>query len=229
MAYHLILKLLELLFPTRCVSCGVSGELLCEDCLARFESLDRFYCVVCNKPAVGGFTHPGCATRYTPERALSAFWYRGPIKETLKALKYKRIWTLAELLAQLLVEDLEEKGINFGAEATVVPVPLSFWRKGKRGFNQAELLARASGKRLDLPVKTDLLRRVKETPSQTELKRKERAENVKGAFKVQEKLQGEDLLLIDDVLTTGETAKECTRVLKKAGAGQVWVLTFAKD
>lgn len=222
-------KLTEWIFPTRCVSCGASGKLLCESCLTKLKSLDKLYCVVCGEPAVGGFTHPGCATRYTPERVLSAFWYRGAAKDVVKALKYKRVWTLAKLLSQLLVEDLEEKGVSFGVEAVVTPVPLAFWRRGKRGFNQAELLAKALGERLGLSVRTDLLKRVKETPSQTGLTRKERARNVKRAFKVRGELQGGDLLLIDDILTTGETVRECTRVLKKAGAGQVWVLTFAKD
>jgi len=222
-------RVLELLFPTRCVSCGASGKLLCESCLARLKSLDKLYCVVCGKPAVGGFTHPGCATRYTPERVLSAFWYRGPAKKAIKTLKYKRVWTLAKLLSQLLVEDLEEKGVSFGVEAVIIPVPLAFWRRGKRGFNQAELLAKTLGERLNLSVKTNLLERAKETPSQTGLTRKERAKNVKGAFKVQRELRREDLLLVDDILTTGETVRECARILKKAGAGQVWVLTFAKD
>lgn len=222
-------KLIELIFPTRCISCRSLGSLFCEDCLSRLKPLDKFYCLICEKPAVGGFTHPGCATRYTPERSLSSFWYRGSAKRAIKALKYKKIWLLAGLLSQLLADDLQEKGISFGEGAIIVPVPLSFWRKGKRGFNQTELLGLALKDQLGLLFRADLLERVKETLSQTGLSREERVKNIKSAFKVRESLQGEDLLLIDDVLTTGETVRECSRVLKKAGAGQVWVLTFAKD
>lgn len=221
--------LTELLFPTHCVSCKARGALICENCLSKLSSLDKLYCVVCGKAAVGGFTHPGCATRYTPERALSGFWYRGPVRAVIKALKYKGIWPLAKTAAKILLDDLEEKGAAFGREAVVVPVPLSFWRRGKRGYNQAELLARGLGEQLELPVRVDLLKRVKDTPSQTGLDRRERAKNVKGAFAAGERINGEDILLVDDVATTGATAIGCSRTLKKAGAGQVWVMTFAKD
>lgn len=221
--------ILELLFPTHCASCGKRGELFCESCVLKMESLDKFYCAVCGKAAVGGFTHPGCATCYTPERALSGFWYRGPVRGIIKALKYKGIYPLAGIAAQILVDDLAEKGVEFGEKAIVIPVPLSFWRRGKRGYNQSELLARGLGEKLGLTVKTDLLKRVKDTPSQTGLKRPERARNVRGAFIVKGKLRGEDILLVDDVATTGATTIECARTLKKSGAGQVWVLTFAKD
>lgn len=228
-------KFLELLFPTRCVICKVRGSLLCQECTARLPALDKEFCVICDKPAVGGFTHPGCATRYTPERALSGFWYRDPVPKIVQTLKFRGIYPLATLLANFLVENLEERGVTFGGEALLVPIPLSFWRKGVRGYNQAELLARGLGERLHLEVDPAILQKVKDTEplAQKGATREERLRRVRGAFAVpgnrKEAIQGKDVLLVDDVLTSGATTREATRVLKKAGAKQVWVLTFAKS
>jgi len=227
--------LLELLFPTRCVSCRTLGKLLCEECASKLQPLDKEFCIVCGKPAVGGFTHPGCATRYTPERAISGFWYRDPAPKIIQALKFKGIYPLSALLAELLVENLTERRVIFGNEAVFVPIPLSFWRRGMRGFNQSELLAKALGERLSLEVDTDALQKQREVEplAQKGVKRQERARRVRGAFSVpqdkKELIEGKDILLVDDVLTTGATVREAAKVLKKAGAKQVWVLTFAKD
>lgn len=222
-------KIIGLVFPTRCVACGRGDLLLCEECQGKLESLEEFYCIVCDRPAVGGFTHPGCATRYTPERALSGFLYSGPARELIQSLKYKRLRPLVQIMADLLIEDLEEKGIDFGKEAVVVPIPLSFWREGSRGFNQAELLGKALAEQLGLAFRTDLLQKIKDTPSQVGLPREERLKNVRGVFAAKGPLDGRDILLVDDVTTTGVTAGEAAKVLKKSGAGQVWVLAFAKD
>ncbi|GMR18914.1 MAG: ComF family protein [Patescibacteria group bacterium] len=222
-------RLAELVYPTRCVSCAESGTLFCERCQGKLEPLDRWFCVVCGKAAVGGFTHPGCATRYTPERVLAGFFYRGSARNLIKALKYRRIRPVAKVLAELLVEDLAGQGVDLGPHTLVAPVPLSFWREGARGFNQSFLLAEAVAKRLNLPSRPRLLRKVKDTPSQVSLTKPERAANVRGTFAVPARLGGEDVLLVDDVLTTGATVREAVKALKKAGAGQVWVLTFSKD
>jgi len=231
----LLPNLLEILFPTRCVVCKRRGALLCQECVAKLPALDKEFCIVCDKPAVGGFTHPGCATRYTPERAFSGFWYRGPVPQIIKTLKFRGIYPLAALLADLLVEELEERGMSFGEEALLVPIPLSFWRKGKRGYNQAELLARGLGERLSLKVDPSILRKVKDTEplAQKGITREERLRRVRGVFDVPKDkmgaLEDKDILLVDDVLTSGATTREAARVLKKAGARQVWVLTFAKS
>jgi len=221
-------RLLEIVFPTRCVSCGAGGELLCEECRSALPPLGVHLCVVCGKPVLGGFTHPRCRTRLAPERALAGFAYRGPVRKLVKSLKYRGIRGTAGVMADLMAEDLEEREISFGTKAVIVPVPLSFWRKGSRGFNQAALLGEALAERLDIEFRDGVLKRVKDTPSQVSLGRRERSRNVRGAFS-SSPLNGEDIVLVDDVLTTGATAREAARALKKAGAGQVWVLAFARD
>jgi competence protein ComFC len=232
---RLLPKLLGFLFPTRCVVCGAKGSLLCQECAAKLPALDKEFCIVCDKPAVGGFTHPICATRYTPERVLSGFWYRGSVPKVIGALKFKGLYPLGVLLADLLVENLKERGITFGGEALLVPVPLSFWRKGSRGYNQAELLARGLGEQLNLEVDPSALRKTKDTEplAQKGVTREERKRRVRGVFAVPKRkekaIKGKDILLVDDTLTSGATTREATRVLKRAGARQVWVLTFAKQ
>ena len=229
MAASLVNWLLELTFPTRCVSCAKKGKLLCDDCEGKLSPLSFFSCLVCGKPSLGGFTHPTCSDRFNPERNLSFFSYRGPARSLIKALKYQGLRSVAELMAELVLEDLAEKGITFGRSAWVVPIPLSFWRQNERGFNQAEIFARALAKNLKLKILPSLLKRVKNTSSQTALSKEERSQNVHGAFAVTRRIRKKDILLVDDVLTTGATVREAARILKKKGAKQVWVLTFSLD
>src|SRR3990170_6923124 len=167
-------NLLEIIFPTRCVSCGRGGNLLCPDCESKLVPLESLSCIVCGRPAVGGVTHPICRSRWAPERFLAAFPYQGPARRLVQALKYKRLRAVAKIMAELFVGELHEMGIEFGPQARVVPIPLSFWRKSSRGFNQAELLARALGESLGLDFRAELLRRVKDTSSQVSLTRPER-------------------------------------------------------
>jgi len=222
-------NLLEIIFPTRCVSCGRGGNLLCPDCESKLVPLESLSCIVCGRPAVGGITHPICRSRWAPERFLAAFPYRGPARRLVQALKYKRLRAVAKIMAELLIGEMREIGVDFGPQAQAVPIPLSFWRQGARGFNQAELLARALAEELKLDFRPKILRKIRDTSSQVSLSRPERQENVRGVFSVSAELHGEDILLVDDVVTTGATAREAARTLKKAGAGQVWVLAFAQD
>jgi ComF family protein len=222
-------KFLEFVYPTRCVSCGAGGELLCGECAEELAPLARWNCLVCGRPAVGGVTHSVCRSRWAPERFLAAFPYRGPARRLVQALKYRRLRRVAQIMANFLINELQEVGVEFGPQARVAPIPLSFWRKNSRGFNQAELLARELAKGLGLEFRPELLRKVRDTSSQVSLTRPERKANVRGVFAVSGKLSGEDILLVDDVVTTGATVREAARMLKKAGARQVWVLAFAQD
>jgi competence protein ComFC len=115
----------------------------------------------------------------------------------------------------------------------VVPVPLHSSKRRERGFNQAELIARAALKRNALPTAkfaADVLERTRPTVSQIGLTRSQRVENIRGAFRVRHpsRVLGRSVLLIDDVLTTGTTVSECARILRKAGAEKVWVVTVAR-
>lgn len=111
----------------------------------------------------------------------------------------------------------------------MVPVPMHWWKRLRRGFNQSERIARVLARRAKLPLKTDILRRVRGTRVQAGLTHTERQANIAGAFRIRSKqpLQGKRVLLVDDVFTTGATASACAKALKKAGASSVVLLTLA--
>ena len=224
-------SVLDFVFPLRCPGCNKKGTWFCEDCLGKLSFLETFSCAVCGKNAIKGITHPSCQGRYTLDRMVSVYQYKGAIRKAIHWLKYKEVTGLAKILSDLMVEEVRELGIEFGPETIIIPVPLHWRRAWDRGFNQAELLARPFGKSFNLEVRDDLLRRARNTEFQTKLKWDERQANVSGAFAVPEKkkeeVKGRDFLLIDDVRTTGATLNACANALKRAGAYYVWALTLA--
>ena len=154
------------------------------------------------------------------------------LRELIHLFKYERIEPAARILGSMLAEGIHKLDLPAGS-VLVVPVPLHGSKKRDRGFNQAELIARSALKQAELPcaaLATDLLERIRPTVSQIGLTRPQRAENIRGAFRVKHltKVAGRKVLLVDDVLTTGTTANECARILLKAGAEKVWVATVAR-
>ncbi len=155
--------------------------------------------------------------------------YRGLLREVIHRFKYQGQTFLARPLAQMLTAPGKEL-VSFHKTEVIIPVPLHHLRLRHRGFNQAALLANRLGSNLRISVDYSSLTRSRWTEPQAGLSRKQRAANVKGAFNVKgsEKVRGINVLLIDDVLTTGETVNQCVLVLKNAGASQVAVLTVAR-
>jgi ComF family protein len=135
---------------------------------------------------------------------------------------------VAETLATLMARHLADAD----GGALLVPVPLHRWRIWKRGYNQSAIIAQALSRRTGLGLAPDLLRRVKATPPLRGLGRRERAETVRGAFRVpvhaKEQIRGRSLILVDDVYTSGATAGACAKTLKRAGAARVDVLCWAR-
>jgi ComF family protein len=152
-------------------------------------------------------------------------------------LKYKHVKPAADFLGALIAESATVLLPQMGEEILVVPVPLYKGKLRERGFNQAEMLAHATVSRLSkqtkgkkFELKTSALFRRRATESQVGMTREQRKTNLRGAFAVPRKnaVKGKEILLIDDVLTTGATVGECARVLRRAGATQVWVATAAR-
>jgi ComF family protein len=168
-------------------------------------------------------------------RATAYGSYEGGLRELIHLLKYGGIRPAANVLGRMLAEAIGELVPNFPSDSVaVVPVPLYRTKLREREFNHAELIARAAIKlspdssRLHLCA--GVLERRRETPSQTGLTRHQRRQNVKGAFGVAqpEAVKGREVLVVDDVFTTGATVSECARVLRRAGASRVWVATVAR-
>lgn len=226
--------LLDFIIPPRCVHCGRIGPLFCQNCLTEIEYLESALCPVCTRPAIDGFTHPVCRTLFTPDRLFCPFYYRGPIASAIKKLKYKKeVLAVSRPLIELLLEEVEEQALSLGEKAIVVPIPLYPLRKLERGYNQSEVLAKDFADGLGIRIETNWLKRVRPTKSQTKLKLEERRKNVRRAFAVpqryKEEIKGEDIILFDDVFTSGATSREAARVLKKAGARFLYIVAVAKD
>jgi ComF family protein len=152
--------------------------------------------------------------------------YQGGVAEALQRFKYQGEIQLADLFGRFWKKEYWE---GFSVEA-IIPVPLHLSRLRKRGFNQALVLGRILGRKMGKPVLMKGLKRIRNTIPQVQLDHSQREKNVRGAFVVGDpnEIKGKDLLLVDDVFTTGATVNECAKVLKKAGAGQVFVLTLAR-
>ena len=188
----------------------------------RLERLEPPFCPQCGEPAAAieglcGFCRKG---DYRFDFARSALLFSGTLREIIHHLKYADRVSLANPLGDILKECLDSEPFTGNR---IIPVPLHRRRERQRGFNQAELIAA----RLGRPLATRLLRRRKNTPTQTGLSRGERKRNLAGAFEVRGPVDG-TVILVDDVFTTGSTMNEIARTLKRAGAQRVEVLTVAR-
>lgn len=157
--------------------------------------------------------------------ARAAGLYTGPLRDAVQRFKFGRRPALARPLAALV---LEQCAAAVPPAATFVPVPLARERERERGFNQAALVAERVARALGRPLSPRWLRRTRATVAQTELDAAARRANVRGAFVASPSAAGADVVLVDDVLTTGATAGECARALRAAGARSVGVLTVAR-
>lgn len=228
---------LDLIYPKKCLGCGRSGGYFCSGCLNLVSLEQNRICPVCERPALGGFTHPGCLSSYSLDGFTAVFAYRGLIKKAIKKLKYKFVSDLASDLVELFLsfcgEDKAFSDFCRQKEVFLVPIPLHPSRFRWRGFNQAELLGKMIAGNLGINFSSDLLLRIKNTKPQVELSEKERQKNIKDAFKINRDhksfiINHQSLIIFDDVWTSGATLREAAKVLKRNGAKKVWGLTTAR-
>jgi ComF family protein len=164
-----------------------------------------------------------CVKKAPPfSKVMNYGLYEGALADAINHLKFHGLKRLARPLGRLLLS-FDLPGID-----CIIPVPLSIKRLRERGFNQSLLIAKVISEEIKVPLMMDVLLKRKETPPQTSLTAKERLSNLKKAFVVKGNIQGLSLLLVDDVMTTGATVTECSKMLIKAGAKEVIVLTLAR-
>jgi len=220
---------LDLLFPKWCVGCGKEGDFICDSCRRAILRIVPPLCPRCGKPQLSGILCPGCSSWQAEIDGIRApFQFDGAIRQAIHQLKYKNLRALAEPLATLLRDYFIANPVP--AE-TLVPVPLHRKRLRERSYNQSSLLAEELGKLLGLPVVRDCLIRKQHTPPQARTSTiKERRHNVSGAFACRDqRLRARQVLLIDDVATSGATLDACAAALKANGATSVWGLVLARE
>jgi ComF family protein len=224
--------LLELLYPPACVACDevLSGAgFFCEACAAETLETPSPHCRCCSEP--GRFPSgrcPRCAARPPPfSGAYAPFEHEGAVARAIHRFKYEQRPDLARPLASLLASHATD--FLLGARGVLVPAPLHVRRYRERGYDQATLLAVELSAVLRRPVHDDWLTRTRETARQVGLSEDARDANVRGAFEAARAVQGHEVVLVDDVYTTGSTASEATRQLLEAGASRVAVLTLARQ
>lgn len=218
-------RTLDLLYPRTCVGCGRLGAFLCGGCRDGLPAVPRPACSACGLPQTGR-TCAACAEHpLALDRLASAFEYRDVVRTAVLYLKYRGISGLAEELGHLMA------AAYAGPGGLVVPVPLHRDRLRERGYNQAEQLARSLARETGFPMAEHGLLRAVATPPQARLtERTQRFRNMEGAFRaVPELVAGHDVLLIDDVATTGATVNACAMALRAAGARSVAAFTFARQ
>jgi ComF family protein len=212
--FPLIEAMLNLLFPPRCVECSTSGHWLCPDCLDQILFFEPPW--------------PPFLDDVWPLQGIRAAAHlSGPLRKAVHRFKYTGLRSLASTLGEILYDCWEAEPWPVDI---VVPVPLHPQRVRERGYNQSLLLARELARYTALPVIEEVLLRISPTPPQVGLSAAQRAENVRHAFSCRDdSLRGAQILLVDDVLTTGATMRACGSALLEGEAGAVWGLTLAHD
>lgn len=221
---------LDLIFPGKCLACGEPSPFLphrpfCAECWGKIAPYSGPACEICGEPFTSehGINCSNCLKdppHFT--KAYSFGLYGGILEEAIKTFKFGKQKTLAHPLSEILcsIKDLPEVD-------AVLAVPLTKKALLERGFNQSLLLAKEFSRLKRIPLFPHVLTKIKDTNPQAMMNRKERIKNLRGAFSAQG-VQGKRIMLVDDVMTTGATMRECSRALIKAGASQVFTITLAR-
>ncbi len=216
---------LQSLTTQPCALCAApcTGEILCAACIADLPRLPRQRCPQCALPTPHGEVCGACLKRPPRfERCRAVFAYAFPVDALVQRLKYASELSLAGFMAR----QLEWEVAPHPLPDLILPMPLHPRRLGERGFNQSLEIGRILARRLHVPMRAQVCRRIRDTPAQAGLDLKERRRNLRGAFRCEEGLRGMRVALLDDVLTTGASLDELAHAARQAGAWEVeaWVV-----
>ena len=201
---------LNLIFPPKCVRCGNVGEFLCPNCLRRCLILDN------NRFGLRGL------------KVFSCFEYEGLARKIIRMSKYSsRQFAALKILTEYGMLFARNYGLAYKG-FYVTSIPLSTHKYKKRGFNQAEIIAKTLAATFNLKYVGSILNRHKETRSQFHLPREERLKNIKNAFSCDKNLKERKILIVDDICTSGATLLESARALHQAGAAEIQAFTLCK-
>jgi ComF family protein len=251
-------NLMDIIFTPKCAFCGRLGKNICTDCLLLCNRQKHQKCIVCDKISSYGYTHEYCAyiekrireepRRYQPRRTshkilptsihpptqlLSCYEYAGLVRKGITKAKYgRKKFVILKTLSQRGILDIVSQYHDIASLSTnsiLVPIPSSRSNMKVRGFNQAEVVAKEFCKVLGLPLKTNLLKRKLDTKRQHSKTREDRIKNVSNAFAVSANLaRNKEILLVDDICTTGATLLAASTTLYAAGVKEVRCLVLSK-
>lgn len=228
--------LFDFLFPKRCIGCKKQGSYFCPSCVESAKPHFPQVCPVCERPSPDGVRHKYCDKHQTPSGLHSIWAYEGAPRKLIIKLKYRFISDITDELAEIVTNSLKSykslagNSVWLEEKVTVIPIPLHWKRENWRGFNQSEELGKRIASKMGWDF-TNLLIRAKHTAHQVGLRGKSRRENVQGVFTPKtDPLTSyhPNILLFDDVWTTGATMKEAVRILKLAGVRHIWCLTLCR-
>jgi competence protein ComFC len=234
--------LLDLLFPKFCLGCKKEGIYLCDDCRALLDIAEYNYCLCDQNPSRLPPEQKSGKCNKCQDKRLSGLYFALPYKEKpitktlIHQFKYQPyLKDLSKTLANILIEHLilsRKNTDDIWENSVLIPVPLDKNKIRARGYNQSEELAKELGKVISVPVVLNVLIKIKPTKPQMELSKEKREKNLVDAFMVKNPsaiAQGKKIFLVDDVYTTGSTMNECAKVLRQAGAKQVWGIAIARE
>lgn len=223
-------RVLDLLYPIKCPFCGaVTGDGICSVCRKQITKISGTYCLKCGKP----IRHTEEEYCYDCKKNKHVFcggralWvHKSPVSDAIYALKYQNRRIYGEIFGKELAKQYESY-LKKRQISLIIPIPLHKRKLRKRGYNQAAIIAQRLGAETGIPVDDRILRRVRETLPQKNLNDKERRKNIRNAFEAAGPVNAENIVLIDDIYTTGSTLDEAARTLRRAGAQNVWFLTIS--
>jgi len=228
---------LKLFFPINCLGCGQENYFICHNCLENIPILDDLICPICRKKTIDGRLHHKCC--FNLDGIIIAVNYNQPlVKKAIRNFKYAPYsFPLAKNLAFLIIKRLKRSPVlvsyfiknNF----ILTPIPITRRKLAQRGYNQSLLLAEELSKEFNLPI-MEVLAKIKETRSQANLNKEERQNNIKNIFAIDEKfaeteIKNKNIILVDDVFTTGATLFEAVKILRQSGAKEIWAIVLAHD
>lgn len=224
--------ILDLLFPKTCLCCGQWGSYLCSGCRKSLSPVKKTGCFYCERKTEYGETHKECRRPGGLDGVLSCYYYTMPMRPVIRSLKYGGCRdAFHEIFFSIPLQAVQALSALKSAEPLLLPVPLHSQRQRERGYNQSSIIAEYLSHITHYPLSTALDRNKHTLPQARTVSRLHRHYNIQNAFIVSapEEVANKTILLVDDVITSGNTAIEAARTLKQAGATQVFIWTLARQ
>ncbi|WP_154511961.1 ComF family protein [Rickettsiales endosymbiont of Trichoplax sp. H2] len=229
--------LIDIIYPPKCIVCKsdcMDANILCSECFIKISFITRPYCKKRGnslKKMFGECSELNCIyDKHTYSQVISVFEYNDFSKKIITSFKFNDNFRLLKLFKSWLSYIISN--VNYSDITYIIPVPLHKTKLKKRGFNQSLILAKIASRILGINYKNNILVKIKNTENQSDLKKSLREKNLKEAFSVNLKykklIEDKKVLLIDDIITTGSTANECSKTLLNNGAKEIRVISLAK-